>query len=201
LSVVVRLRPLAFRAVQIVVLDEIDKLKVIPNEGDADSLAAKRTTTFGVDFKIIRLSKPTTEGASRIERHFQRGTRSKYFVSCPCCGEFEELAWSLVRFDDTSLRCVHCDGFFDQDSWQNSPGEWRESVPNLHHKSFQSSALISPLIRWEVLTEEYREAIHALEAGDASLIQVFENSRLGKTYAGRVDKIDPGELYARREFF
>jgi hypothetical protein len=60
---------------------------------------------------------------------------------------------------------------------------------------------VSPLMRWSVLIEEYRSAIAALEAGDSSLIQVFENSRLGKVYAGRVDRIEPGELYARREVF
>jgi hypothetical protein len=57
------------------------------------------------------------------------------------------------------------------------------------------------LMRWETLIEEYRAAIAALEAGDSSLIQVFENSRLGKVYSGRVEKIEAGELYARREVF
>jgi hypothetical protein len=126
---------------------------------------------------------------------------ARYFIACPGCDESQELGWALLRFDDVTLRCTNCDGFFDQDQWLTSPGEWRESVGNAHHKSFQSSALISPLIRWEILIEEYREAVHALEAGDSSLIQVFENSRLGKVYSGRVDKLEPGELYARREVF
>jgi hypothetical protein len=72
---------------------------------------------------------------------------------------------------------------------------------NPHHKSFQSSALISPLIRWETLVEEYRQAVDALEAGDPSLIQVWENSRMGKVYSGRIEKIESGELYERRECF
>ena len=99
------------------------------------------------------------------------------------------------------LRCTSCNAFLDQDSWQGSVGEWRGSAPNTHHKSFQSSALISRLIRWETIVEEYREAVHALEARDPSLIQVWENSRMGKTYSGRVEKIEPGELYERRERF
>ena len=193
--------PLAFRTVKIVVLDEVDKFKVLPGEGDADSLAAKRVSTYGTDFKILRFSKPTVEGESRIARHYARGSMARYFVSCPVCGEFQELGWALLRFDDVTLRCASCDKFFDQDRWLASPAEWRESVATPHHKSFQSSALISPLIRWETLIEEYRSAIAALEAGDASLIQVFENSRLGQVYAGRVDRIEPGELYARREVF
>jgi phage terminase large subunit GpA-like protein len=193
--------PLAFRTVRVVVLDEIDKLKNLPGEGDADSLAAKRVSTYGTDFKLLRFSKPTIEGESRIARHYARGSMARYLVACPACGEFQEPGWALVRFDDVTLRCTNCDGFFDQDQWLTAPGEWRESVARVHHKSFQCSALISPLVRWEILIEEYREAVHALEAGDSSLIQVFENSRLGKVYSGRVDKIEPGELYARREVF
>ena len=193
--------PLAFRTVKIVILDEVDKLRALPGEGDADSLASKRVSTYGTDFKILRFSKPTVEGTSRINRHFLRGSRAFYHIACPSCGEFQELGWALLRFDDMCLRCTSCDGFFDQDSWQGSIGEWRESAPNSHHKSFQSSALISPLIRWETIVEEYRDAVQALEAGDPSLIQVWENSRMGKVYSGRVEKIEPGELYERRERF
>jgi phage terminase large subunit GpA-like protein len=172
--------PLAFRTVRTVVLDELDKLKALP-EGDADSLAAKRVSTFTHDFKILRFSKPTDEGSSRIHRHFLRGTQSRYLISCPGCKEFQELGWGLLRFDDCKLRCASCNGFFDQDTWLEQPGEWRESVPNPHHKSFVSSALISPFIRWESLIAEYRDAIRALESGDSTLVRVFENSRLGKS--------------------
>jgi phage terminase large subunit GpA-like protein len=193
--------PLAFRTVRIVILDEIDKLRVLPGEGDADALASKRVSTYGTDFKILRFSKPTVEGSSRINRHFLRGSQAFYHIACPACGEFQELGWASLRFDDLQLRCIACDCFFDQDSWQGSVGEWRETTPNPHHKSFQCSTLISPLIRWEVLVSEYRDAVHALEAGDSSLIQVWENSRLGKTYSGRVEKIESGGLYGRREYF
>lgn len=141
------------------------------------------------------------EGSSRITRHFLRGSRAFYHIACPSCGEFQEPGWALLRFDDMCLRCTSCNGFFNQDSWQGSVGEWRESAPNPHHKSFQSSALISPLIRWETIVSEYRDAVAALEAGDSSLIQVWENSRMGKVYSGRVEKIESGELYERRECF
>ena len=193
--------PLAFRTVRVVFLDEVDKLKNLPGEGDADALAAKRVSTYGTDFKIFRFSKPTIEGESRIERHYARGSMARYFISCPECQEFQELGWSLLRFDDVRMRCSSCNKFFDQDTWLRQPGEWRESVANPHHKSFQSSVLISPLISWSVLIEEYKSAIVALESGDPSLIQVFENSRLGKVYSGRIEKLEAAELYARREVF
>jgi len=114
--------PLAFRTVRVVILDEIDKLRVLPGEGDADSLASKRVSTYGTDFKILRFSKPTLEGTSRINRHFLRGSRAYYHITCPSCGEFQELGWALLRFDDLCPRCTSCDGFFDQDSWQGSVG-------------------------------------------------------------------------------
>jgi len=114
--------PSAFRTVRVVILDEIDKLRVLPGEGDADSLASKRVSTYGTDFKILRFSKPTLEGTSRINRHFLRGSRAYYHITCPSCGEFQELGWALLRFDDLCPRCTSCDGFFDQDSWQGSVG-------------------------------------------------------------------------------
>jgi phage terminase large subunit GpA-like protein len=192
--------PLASRTIKVIVLDEIDKFRVIRGEGDADSLVSKRASTF-TDSKILRFSKPTVEGESRIARHYERGSMARYFISCPSCGEFQELGWALLRFSDISLRCSSCNRFFDQDMWLSSPGEWRESVENPHHKSFQCSALVSPLIRWETLIEEFRTAVYALEAGDSSLIQVFENSRLGKVYSGHADRLEPGTLYGRREVF
>ena len=193
--------PLAFRTVKVVFLDEVDKLKNLPGEGDADALASKRVSTYGTDFKIFRFSKPTVEGESRIERYFLRGSQARYFISCPSCDEFQELGWSLLRFDDVRMRCQSCNKFFDQDTWLSQPAEWREGVTNAVHKSFQCSALISPLLRWEVLIEDFKAAAYALECGDNSLMQVFENSRLGKVYTGRVEKLEAGEIYARREVF
>ena len=121
--------PLAFRTVKTVVLDELHKLKPLP-EGDADALASKRVSTFTHDFKILRLSKPTDEGSSRIHRHFLLGTQSRYVISCPGCQEYQEPGWALLRFDDVKMRCASCNGFFDQDTWLEQPGEWRETVPN-----------------------------------------------------------------------
>jgi len=172
----------------------------LKGEGDPDTLAAKRTSTFA-DSKVLRYSKPTITDESRIERHYLRGSQAKYFVSCPHCEEFQVLTWPALRFDDVRMRCAACNEFFDQDTWLRQPAEWRHAVDNAHHKSFQSSVLISPLIRWGTLIEEYRDAVHALQAGDSSLIQVFENSRLGQTYSGRVEKLETTELYERREIF
>jgi hypothetical protein len=61
-------------------------------------LTSKRVSTYGTDFKILRFSKPTVEGTSRINRHFLRGSRAFYHIARPSCGEFQELGWALLRF-------------------------------------------------------------------------------------------------------
>ena len=101
------------------------------------------------------------------------------------------------------MRCSSCNEFFDQDTWLSQPAEWRESGHVIRiHKSFQCSALISPLIRWETIDRRFQGAVHALEAGDSSLMQVFENSQTwAERIPGRVEKMEAAELYGRREVF
>jgi len=190
----------AFRSAKYVLIDECDKLKVLPGEGDSDALAAKRAATYP-DGCVIRFSKPTLEESSRIWRHYLRGSQAKWQIECPGCHESQILDWSRLRFEDVRMRCQHCDTFFDQDSWSEQPGEWIESLPNDTHKSFQQSVLPCPLIRWEVLIEEFKAAADALEAGDSSLMQVFRNSRLGEVFSAITERLDDGVLYDRREDF
>jgi phage terminase large subunit GpA-like protein len=185
----------------VAVIDETDKLKTLPREGDADTLIAKRVSTFS-DSAVLRFSKPTTEDGSRIWRHFLRGTQSRYWIACPGCGEYQLLKWAQLHFDDARMRCSHCESRFEQDEWLSQPGEWREAQANASHKSFQISSLYSPFIRWETLIEEFKTANDALEMGDPSLLQVFINSRLGEPFGGRAqNKMEPTTLYARREYF
>jgi phage terminase large subunit GpA-like protein len=193
---------LAFRTVRVVVNDEVDKLKTLPGEGDADALLAKRVSTFGDEGMIIRLSKPTTEDRSRINRHFKRGSMSYYFLVCPGCGQFQHLRWAHIKFDDAKAECDHCHNRFDQDAWLSSAGEWRESNANPYHKSFQVSAILSPFIRWATLIEEFRAAHEALESGDPSLMTVFQNSRLGEVSGALgAQRIEAQALYDKRSYF
>jgi phage terminase large subunit GpA-like protein len=89
---------IAFRTVKVVVIDEVDKLKNLPREGDADLLVSKRVSTFTDEGVVLRFSKPSVEGSSRIDRHFQRGTMSRYYHACPACGQYQVLRWGLLHF-------------------------------------------------------------------------------------------------------
>jgi phage terminase large subunit GpA-like protein len=190
----------AFRSAKFVILDEVDKLKILVGEGDADALAAKRASTYP-DGVVIRLSKPTLEESSRIWRHYLRGSQGKWNVQCPGCHELQVLEWDRLRFEDVRLGCVKCEQFFSQDDWSDQPGEWIEGVVNLTHKSFQLSVLPCALVPWRILIEEFTAAAEALESGDSSLMQVFRNSRLGEVFSAITERLDDGVLYDRREYF
>jgi phage terminase large subunit GpA-like protein len=195
---------LAFRTVRVVVSDETDKLRELPREGDPDTLLAKRVSTFGDDGMVIRLSKPTTEDRSRIFRHFKRGGQSYYWLQCPNpdCGQYVHLRWAHIHFDDQKGYCDHCKKGYDQDTWLAQPDEWRETLPNPFHKSFQLSCLFNPFIHWGTLVEEFKQAHEALEAGDPSLMSVFQNSRLGEVSgAMTAGRIEAQALYDKRTYF
>jgi phage terminase large subunit GpA-like protein len=196
---------LAVRTVKFVIIDEADKLRHLPREGDADALVAKRITTFSeTGGMVLRFSKPTTEDKSRINRHFLRGSQTRWFLQCPNpeCGEFVNLRWAHIHFEDARGYCEYCGRGADQNTWLNQPGEPREAIPHPTHKSFQLSALFNPFIRWETLIEEFKQAQEALEEGDPSLMSVFQNSRLGEPSGAFGEyKIEVSQLYDRRSYF
>jgi phage terminase large subunit GpA-like protein len=99
---------LASQPAKIVLLDEFDRMKPIPGEGDAMSLAEARNANYASGF-LIGTSTPT-EGNVDVEKHpqtgvehwkvaetkdllspiwklWQEGTRHEWAVPCPHCGE------------------------------------------------------------------------------------------------------------------
>lgn len=100
---------LASQPAHTVLADEVDKMKPIPGEGDALSLAEARIATYP-DGRLIATSSPTSGNVdatmnpvtgiehwqvadgddvdSPIWRFWQEGTRYEWAVPCPHCGEF-----------------------------------------------------------------------------------------------------------------
>ena len=86
-----------------------------------------------------------------------RGSQARYFISCPGCDEFQELGWSLLRFDDVTYALLELRLVLRPRHLAISAGGMAgESSVIRIHKSFPCSALISPLMRWEVLIDEYQ---------------------------------------------
>ncbi|MEL6715467.1 MAG: phage terminase large subunit family protein, partial [Planctomycetota bacterium] len=68
------------------VLDEVDSYPPdVEGEGDPCDLAVKRTETFHRR-KILEISTPTIEGASRIADRYEATDQRVYLVPCPECG-------------------------------------------------------------------------------------------------------------------
>ncbi|TRZ72907.1 MAG: phage terminase large subunit family protein [Bacteroidetes bacterium] len=195
------------RPVRVLILDEIDAYPLnIDNEGSPVSLAEKRTSTFGSRKKIFKLSTPTIEGASIIQREFDGTDQRKYFVPCPHCNEmqelkFENLIWDKGLYETVKYSCSFCGSMIEERS-KNSMlinGKWRSMVPEKRCDEkigFHLNSLYSPLgwKSWADIAEEWEKA-----QGDSNLLRVFINTILGETWKEKGDAPAWEFLFDRRE--
>ena len=118
-------------------LDEIDSYPADAStsggvsEGDPCELAIKRTSTFSRR-KILMTSTPTTKDFSRVENEYLASDMRKFWVPAPCCGEFQTLTWSQMKWENrdastAQYQCVHCGERFDESNKTSMLrlGEWR----------------------------------------------------------------------------
>jgi len=114
---------IASQAAHTALLDELDKMKPIPGEGDAFALAEARIATYP-DGRVIATSSPT-EGnvdvakhpvtgiehwqlsdaddiSSPIWRFWQEGTRYEWAVPCPHCSAFFVPRFKLLSWPENS---------------------------------------------------------------------------------------------------
>ena len=85
--------------VSLVVVDEVDKHKLLKGEAETIELASQRGKTVG-DRKVIAFSTPTTD-SGQIWRAYLDGSRSEYLCPCPKCDE-------MISLDVDMLRWGHC---------------------------------------------------------------------------------------------
>jgi phage terminase large subunit GpA-like protein len=73
-------------------LDEVDKYPSdVEGEGSAVDLAMVRTKTFAANRKVFKISTPTIDGASVIQREFNSTDQRYYHIPCIHCGTFQRL--------------------------------------------------------------------------------------------------------------
>ena len=112
---------LASQPAHTVLLDEVDRMKAIPGEGDVVSISEARIATY-IDGRIIAGSSPT-EGTVEVERHpvtgidhwkpapgdaigspiwslWQEGTRYEWAIPCPHCHRFFIPRFQLLRWPE-----------------------------------------------------------------------------------------------------
>lgn len=200
---------LSSQPILVLILDEVDRYPDdLAGEGATDSIAKKRTVTFGDRKKIFSLSTPTIEGVSRIERAALNGDLRKYYVPCPHCQTMQTLEFDLLRWDkgqpDTvKYKCNTCPEFIEEryKQYMLERGEWRATQPEktrVKYTSYHISSLYSPYgwFSWKEIAEQWEDAN---KDNDVNLLKVFLNTVLGETWKEKGD-VPPWEnLYNRRE--
>jgi len=187
---------LASRPIRVLLADEIDRYPVSAgSEGDPLVLAEKRTTTFWNKKKIF-VSTPTNKNASRIEVEYESGTREKWCLECPECGDFQFVNLYGIKFQhskdekgnykvwDVTFQCPACLEQFDEYTWKAQLGTWISDNPEAKKvRSFHLNAFVSPWVSWVDIVKEWLEV-----KKDPARHKVFKNTVLGETWE------DKGEI-------
>ena len=197
---------LSGRPVRVVLLDDVDRYPVTAGrEGNPLKLAIARTSAFW-NRKVVIVSSPSTAGVSHIEREIAQTTCEHWYLPCPGCGCKQELDFDRIDLDTLLHSCVNCHEGFEKFEWLAGEGEWRAHRPvdergnTVLARGFFISGLVNPWVEWDILRDEYAQAMAALEEGDVELIKAFKNTRLGLLYEEQGSKVKI-DLYLRRELY
>lgn len=190
----------------IIVCDEVDGYEYTADQGHPVDLIWRRSATFGNKRKLIELSTPTVINESWIEASYLAGDMRRFWVICPKCSEPWVFEWEHVRYksddvDSARLHCPKCDEAYDDMGRikmvryaEMDGGGWIPKATTKRHRSFQLSALYSPLQRMSDIVQDY------LDTGeDPNKLSTFHNTVLGETYEKVGETADAHELSSHCE--
>lgn len=178
--------------------DEIDDYPDdVDGQGEPLGLATARQDTFARRKRLLSSSPKRPPGFSTIERRFDAGTRFRYWVPCPHCGEFQVLEWGgkdlahglKWRGDPSTAHyvCAHCGAEIAEHAKPQmlADGQWRAEDPGARVRSYHLSSLYSPLgwLSWATIVREFLEAAAALEQGVTAPMKTWRNTRLALCWA------------------
>ena len=132
-------------------------------------------------------STPTLKEFSRVESEYLASDRRKFFVKSPCCGKYQTLVWSQMKWENrdastAKYECSHCGERFDESHKTSMlrQGEWRAEKPMTRKTAgFQMSSLYSPAgwLTWPEIVEEFLRS-----KDDAPLFKTWVNTRMAETF-------------------
>lgn len=186
-------------------LDEEDSYDSdIQHEGSPSELAIRRTANFP-HRKIYRLSTPTVKETSTIEPLFEQGTKERYYVPCPHCGNMDWIKWKNIKWENDDpetvmLVCEECGSFIEErfKTQMLARGRWIAEEPDAKYPSFHISSLYSPygFYSWADAVSLYLKAIRNK---DNALLKTFVNTVLGETWSETGNTVKASWLEARKE--
>lgn len=196
--------------VRFLFMDETDAYPFdLDNEGDPEQLAVKRTQNFSRK-KILRVSTPTVDGMSRIQKSFLRGDQRYYHVPCPHCGSAQKLVWDQLKWNKNLPReqqpasvyyeCKDCHEPILEHEKTNmlALGTWIPENPDApaHRRSYHINSLYSPLgwYSWANAVEDFLDA-----QGDIELLKTFTNTVLAEVWKESINDVSAKMLQSKAE--
>jgi phage terminase large subunit GpA-like protein len=199
------------------IIEEVDEIDAeIGEQGDPIELMRRALRTF-FDSKEYLVSTPVTEGRSRIWKELQDSTWFEWHWPCPHCGTMQVPRWrdghrdsddasGAYRFTwekDASeypipgtvcYTCVDCSSAIEE-SWKVrmlEGGDWVARNPEHRTLGFHIPALISPLISWDTIAEDFYKA-----RKDKAKMQVVVNTHFGLPYRDKGESLSPHRIMRR----
>lgn len=206
---------LASRAVELLLMDEVDRFeRDVGGEGSPVALAERRTTTFP-RAKIVLGGTPTVKGDSPTEDEWEKSDQSFYWVPCPHCEGMQTLRWQdpdgswRLRWTknadgehDTSTAayaCEHCGALIEERYKMGmlERGEWRATYPErVEIFGPRINSLYSPWLSWREIADLFLAA-----RGNQELWKNFVNTILGETWKPDGVEVEASRLVSRAEVY
>lgn len=192
---------LASRPIRLVLCDEVDRYPASAGaEGDPISLARKRAATFW-NRKIVMVSTPTNDGASRIQDAYEKSDQRKFHVPCKHCHGEQVLKWSSVQWeegqpDTAGYMCEHCGVLWNESDrvWSIRNGRWIAGAEFKGVAGFSINGLYSP---WTPLADGVRDFLNVKK--NPEQLRVWTNTYLGELWSDPGETIEDYLLADRRE--
>lgn len=189
-------------------LDEIDAYpEDVEGEGDPVELVAARSRTFPRR-KSFRVSTPTFEGRSKIQKEWEASDKRRYHVPCPHCDHYQWLKWAQIKWPlgkpyEAVYVCESCEQPISEHHKTKmlARGKWIAENPGAgggRVAGFHLSALYSPVgwYSWGEAANDWEKA-----QGNLEKLRSFVNTVLGETWKEKSETPDKKRLWERRETY
>jgi len=191
---------LASRPIRILLCDEVDRYPASAGtEGSPVELAEKRTNTFW-NRKKIKVSTPTIKDISKIESEYEKSSMEQWCLPCPCCGKYQPLNWSQIKFEDITMECKYCGERFTEVEWKSGKGKYIARNNNKKVRGFHLNELASPWKHWDEIINDFKKAKeNSKKMGSTEPLKVWINTTLGETWEERGESVNENSILRKRE--